>query len=381
MRRRQTIERVPRRKTRRIHVGGVPVGGGAPISVQSMAKTPTRDARATLKQIEKLAEAKCDIVRLAVPEMEDAEAFDEICPRSPIPVIADIHFDHRLALRVLEAGVHGLRLNPGNMRSRAHVQEVVAAASERNVPIRIGVNAGSLSKAYRQRVESGPLTVAEAMVESALEHIAILEDVGYREIKVSLKASDVATTVRAYRLLAGRCDYPFHVGVTEAGTVRGGTIKSSAGIGALLMDGLCDTIRVSLTGDPAEEVFVGAKLLQCFNERRAGPDLISCPTCGRLDIDLVSLAETVERELAKEDLDITVAVMGCEVNGPGEARSADIGIAGGKGIGLIFRRGRVVRRVSEKDILKAFFEELGRLKDEWKRKRKPGPRAGRPPAE
>jgi len=360
----QDRDPIPRRKTRRIRVGRVPIGGGAPISVQSMTKTATRDAAATLRQIEALASAKCDIVRVAVPEMQDADALAEICRRSPLPVIADIHFDYRLALRALEAGVDGLRLNPGNMRSRKHVKSVVALAAERKAPIRIGVNAGSLSKGYRERVEAGQLSVAEAMVESALEHIAILEDHGHREIKVSLKASDVMTTVRAYRLLAKRCEYPFHVGITEAGTIRAGTIKSSAGIGVLLMDGLCDTIRVSLTGDPVEEVFVGRKLLQAFGEGRAGPELISCPTCGRRDIDIVGLADQVERALASEDLDITVAVMGCEVNGPGEARDADIGIAGGAGIGLIFRGGQIVRRVKESEILPAFFEELALLKAE-----------------
>ncbi|OPZ14411.1 MAG: 4-hydroxy-3-methylbut-2-en-1-yl diphosphate synthase [candidate division BRC1 bacterium ADurb.BinA364] len=355
---------IERRRTRQLALQTVLIGGGAPISVQSMTTTRNRDVRATLEQIEELAEAQCDIVRVAVPEMADAEALDEIVPRSPLPVVADIHFDHRLALRALEAGAHGLRLNPGNMRSRAHVEAVTREAAARNAPIRIGVNAGSLSKTYRDRMASGELSLPQAMVESALEHIAILEELEFRQIKVSLKASDILNTVRAYRLLAGRCDYPFHVGVTEAGTVRSGTIKSSAGIGILLMDGLCDTIRVSLTGLPAEEARVGSKLLQAFGERQAGPNLISCPTCGRRDIDIFALAERVEALLDRETAPLNVAVMGCEVNGPGEARHADIGIAGGKGEGIIFRDGKIVRRAPEAQLYQAFLEEFGRLKAE-----------------
>ena len=349
---------IPRRKTRQVRIGPVAVGGGAPISVQSMTNTPTRDVDATIKQIESLARVGCQIARVAVPGENDAAALGELVRQSPLPIVADIHFDHRLALQALEAGVAALRINPGNIGSREKVEAVVAAARERSVSIRIGVNGGSLERPLLARVQAGEVPLHEAMVESALGHIRILEDLGFGDIKVSLKASDVVTTIQAYRALAARVDYPFHVGITEAGTVGTGTIKSAAGIGALLMDGLCDTIRVSLTGPVEEEVRVALRLLHVMGERREEPVMVSCPTCGRVSIDLVALAEQVEQMLELVHEPIHVAVMGCEVNGPGEAREADIGIAGGGGKGIIFRKGEIVRRCEESAILAAFRVEL-----------------------
>ncbi|MBN1867218.1 flavodoxin-dependent (E)-4-hydroxy-3-methylbut-2-enyl-diphosphate synthase [Candidatus Sumerlaeota bacterium] len=351
----------PRRPTRQVFLGPVAIGNGAPISVQSMTKTSTADVDATTKQIETLHAAGCEIVRVAVPDQRSAFALAEIVRRSPLPVVADIHFDHRLALQALDSGVAGLRINPGNIGSRDKVEAVVRDAAQRGVPIRIGVNAGSLEKPLSERVERGETTRAEAMVESALGHIRILEALDFRDIKVSLKASDVIATVEAYRLLAGRCDYPFHVGVTEAGTITTGTIKSAAGIGILLMDGLCDTIRVSLSGPPEEEVRVARRLLQAMDERQGEPVVIACPTCGRITIDAASLALEVERILESVHEPIRVAVMGCEVNGPGEAREADIGICGGGGRGILFRKGEIVRRCAESEILAAFREELDAL--------------------
>jgi len=353
-----------RRQTRQIHIGPVAVGGGAPISVQSMTNTPTHDVEATSAQIRSLADAGCEIVRVAVPDARAAEALPAIVARSPLPVVADIHFDHTLALAALDAGVAALRINPGNLRRRENVQKVVRRARERAVPMRIGVNAGSLDHGLREQVEAGALTRAQAMVQSALGHIRILEELDFHDIKVSLKASDVVTTIEAYRLLARECDYPFHVGITEAGTVWSGTIKSAAGIGALVMDGLADTIRVSLTGPVEEEIRVGRAILSAMGERRDGPELISCPTCGRTTIDLVGLAGAVEKILASVREPIVVAVMGCEVNGPGEAREADIGIAGGAGRGIVFRKGAIVRRCAEPEILDVFREELQRLLQE-----------------
>jgi (E)-4-hydroxy-3-methylbut-2-enyl-diphosphate synthase len=350
-----------RRATRQIQLGSVLIGGGAPISVQSMTNTPTSDVDATLAQIESLHTVGCQIVRVAVPNREAAEALPRIAAACPIPLVADIHFDHRLALAALEAGVDGLRINPGNIGARAKTEAVVAAARERGCPIRIGVNGGSLEKPLRARVRSGEIPLHEAMVESALAHLRILEDLGFHDTKVSLKASDVRTTIEAYRRLAGRCEYPFHVGITEAGTVRTGTVKSAAGIGALLMDGLCDTIRVSLTGPVEEEIRVARRLLAAMGERPDEPELISCPTCGRTEMDIVSLAEEVEKMLETVRAPVRVAVMGCEVNGPGEAREADIGIAGGGERALIFRKGEIVKRCPRSQALEAFREELDHL--------------------
>jgi len=343
-----------RRSTRKIQVGSVAVGGDAPVSVQSMCNTDTRDVEATSAQVEALAAAGCEIVRCAVPDEVAAEALASICMKSRIPMIADIHFDYRLALMSLEAGVAGLRLNPGNIGERWKVEEVVKACFDRSVPIRIGVNAGSLEK---ELLEKYGHPTAEAMVESALGHIRILEELNYQEIKVSLKSSDVRRTVAAYRILSEQVDYPLHIGVTEAGTTWSGTIKSAVGLGALLYDGIGDTLRVSLTGDPVEEVRVGWEILKSLELRERGPVFISCPTCGRCQIDLIQVAEEVEQRLHDLPCKITIAVMGCVVNGPGAAREADLGIAGGKGQGLLFRKGEVIRKVPQDELADALVEE------------------------
>lgn len=352
-----------RRKTRQLNVGGVLIGGNAPIAVQSMTNTHTDDAEATLAQIRKLAAAGCDIIRCAVPDMAAAEGLKTICKESPIPVIADIHFDYKLALAAIAAGVDGLRLNPGNIGSTEKVRAVVEAAKERNIPIRIGVNAGSLPKDLLKKYGH---PTAEALVEAAWRHIHILEDMDYRNIKVSLKAHDVPLTIAAYRLLASQCDYPLHVGITEAGTVNSGIIKSAVGIGALLAEGIGDTIRVSLTGDPVNEVKVAYDILKALGLREYGPTLISCPTCGRTRINLEKLALEVERRLADITEPITVAVMGCVVNGPGEAREADVGLAGGIGEGLIFRKGVILRKVPENQLVDELFIEIEKILSERK---------------
>ncbi|AEG16076.1 4-hydroxy-3-methylbut-2-en-1-yl diphosphate synthase [Desulfofundulus kuznetsovii DSM 6115] len=350
-----------RRYTRPINLGDVQVGGGAPVSVQSMTNTDTRDVRATLDQIHRLVRAGCEIVRVAVPDLQAARALKEIKAGCPIPLVADIHFDYRLALAALDSGVDGLRINPGNIGGRERVAAVVDAARKRRVPIRIGVNAGSLEKDLLAE-HGGP--TPRAMVESALRHIRLLEEMEYREIKVSLKASDVPVMLEAYRLLAREVDYPFHVGVTEAGTVRSGTIKSAVGIGALLAQGIGDTIRVSLTGDPVEEVRVGYEILKALGLRRRGIELISCPTCGRTCIDLERIALEVEERLSWVDKPLKVAVMGCAVNGPGEASHADVGIAGGKGFGILFRGGRIIGRVREQDLVDALVREVENILSE-----------------
>jgi len=344
--------------TRQIRIGSVLVGGDAPVTVQSMTNTDTRDVAATQAQIHALATAGCEMVRCAVPDRVAAEALAAIRRDCPIPLIADIHFDYRLALTALDGGVDGLRLNPGNIGARWKVEEVVRACAERQVPIRIGVNAGSLEK---ELLEQYGHPTAEAMVASALGHIRILEALNYREIKVSLKASDVRRTVAAYRLLATQVDYPLHIGITEAGTTWAGTIKSAVGLGALLYDGIGDTLRVSLTGDPVEEVRVGWEILKSLELRERGPVFVSCPTCGRCQIDLIPVAEEVERRLHDLPKKIVVAVMGCAVNGPGEAREADIGIAGGKGEGLLFRKGEVVRKVPADQLADVLVEEARRM--------------------
>jgi len=348
-----------RRKTRQIQIGNIKIGGDAPVTVQSMTKTDTRDVAATVDQIWALEAAGCDIVRVAVPVREAAEKLEEIRKQIRIPLIADIHFNYKLAVIALGQGVDGLRLNPGNIGARWCVEEVVKIASERKIPIRIGVNAGSLEKDLLQKFD-GP--TAQGMVDSALRHIHILEDLGYQETKVSLKASDPLMMIEAYRMLAEKVDYPFHLGVTEAGTPTTGTIKSSVGIGTLLAEGIGDTIRVSLSADPVEEVRVGMEILKSLALRREGLTFVACPSCGRADIDLVGLAKEVEQRMIPfSNKDIHVAVMGCEVNGPGEARAADIGVAGGKGIGLIFRKGKVIRKVPEAKIVEALMEEVEKL--------------------
>ncbi len=347
-----------RHKTRPLKLGDLAIGGDAPISVQSMCNTDTRDVAATLAQIEALQKVRCEVIRCAVPDQAAAEALGAIKTGCQIPLIADIHFDYQLALTSIHQGVDGLRLNPGNIGERWKVEEVVKACAERQVPIRIGVNAGSLERELLQKYGH---PTAEAMVESALGHIRILEDLNYRHIKVSLKASDIARTVEAYRLLAGQVDYPLHIGITEAGTTWSGTIKSAIGLGVLLYDGIGDTLRVSLTGDPVEEVRVGWEILKSLRLRDKGPIFVSCPTCGRCQIELIEVAEEVEQRLADFPQPLTIAVMGCVVNGPGEAREADLGIAGGVGQGILFRRGEVVRKVPQQGLADALVEEAWRM--------------------
>jgi (E)-4-hydroxy-3-methylbut-2-enyl-diphosphate synthase len=348
-----------RRATRQIRLGNVAIGGGAPIAVQSMTTTQTADSAATLGQIRALAEAGADVVRLAVPDKHAAEALPAIVAATPVPLVADIHFDWRLALAALDAGIHGIRLNPGNIGSKERVREVVKAARERSVPVRIGVNAGSLEKDI---VEKHGWPTAEGMVESAERHIRFLEDEGYREIKVSLKAHDIAMTVRANRLFAARFDYPLHLGITEAGTLMAGTIKSSAGLGILLADGIGDTIRVSLTADPVEEVRVARSLLKSMGLKFGGATLTSCPTCGRCSVAMIPIAERVEKRLSTVKGEVQVAVMGCEVNGPGEAAAADVGVAyGHNGVGLLFRDGKIVKRMKAEELEEAVVSEALRI--------------------
>lgn len=350
-----------RKNTKVINVGSVKIGGNNPIVVQSMTNTKTYDINSTVKQITALAEAGCDIVRVAVPKMEDAEALVAIKKQISLPLIADIHFDYRLALKALEAGVDGLRLNPGNIGKKEYVKAVVTAAKERNVPIRIGVNAGSLDQKILLKYSG---ITAEGMVESALEHIRILEENNFDNIKISLKAHDVPLTIAAYKLMADTVNYPLHLGITEAGTIKSGIIKSAVGIGALLAQGIGDTFRISLTGDPVEEVKVANEILKALDLREYGPVMISCPTCGRCNIDLAKIANEVETLLANIKKPIKVAVMGCVVNGPGEAKSADVGIAGGKGQGLVFRHGEIVRTVSEEQLVAELFKEINKIVNE-----------------
>jgi (E)-4-hydroxy-3-methylbut-2-enyl-diphosphate synthase len=349
---------ITRRKTRQITLGTLKVGGDAPVTVQSMTKTDTRDVQATLLEIWALEAASCDVVRCAVPVREAAEKLGEIKRQIRIPLVADIHFNYKLALIALQQGVDGLRLNPGNIGGKRFVMEVVTLAKERKIPIRIGVNAGSLEKDLLEQY-GGP--TAQGMVESALRHIRILEECGYPEMTISLKASDPLMMIEAYRMLAEQVDYPFHLGVTEAGTPGVGTIKSAVGLGALLSEGIGDTVRVSLSADPTEEVRVGIDILKSLGLRKGGLTFVSCPSCGRADVDLVKLAREVEDEFRGLNEEIHIAVMGCEVNGPGEARAADIGVAGGRGIGLIFKGGEVIRKVPEKEIVTAMREEVDKF--------------------
>lgn len=356
---------IKRRPSRRIYVGKVPIGGGAPISVQSMTNTDTRNVEATVAQIRRLEEAGCEIVRVAVPDREGARALKRIKEQIHIPLIADIHFDYRLALEALAAGVDGLRINPGNIGGPQALKLVAREAAERGVPIRVGVNAGSLEQEVM--AAHGGVT-AEAMVASALRSIRLLEDQGFFNIKVSLKASEVLLMVEAYRLLAEQVDYPFHLGVTEAGPVLPGAVKSAVGLGILLSQGIGDTIRVSLTGDPVLEVEVAYYILRSLGLRRRGVEIISCPTCGRCQIDLERLTAEVEEKLKSFTFPLKVAVMGCAVNGPGEARQADVGIAGGRGWGTVFRKGEIVKRVPEGQLLEALLEEIDKITLGWEEK-------------
>jgi len=351
-----------RRETRQIAVGNVLIGGGAPVAVQSMTKTDTRDVAETVAQIRRLEDAGCEIVRCAVPDGESAAALKDIKASIAIPLIADIHFDYRLALASIEQGVDGLRINPGNIGSRKKVREVVAAAKERSVPIRIGVNSGSLEKEVL-RIYDGEAS-AEAMVESALRHVRMLEELNFDLIKIALKASDVRRTLEAYRLMAEKVDYPFHAGITEAGSILPGTVKSSVGMALLLREGLVDTLRVSLTAPPEEEVRIAYLILSSLEIRSRGLNFISCPICGRCEVDLMPIASRIERELMHLKKNITVAVMGCMVNGPGEAKEADIGLACGRGVGVVFKKGKLHRRLKEEAIESEFIAEVLALCEE-----------------
>ena len=351
-----------RKNTRTVWVGGRPIGGGNPILIQSMCNTKTEDVRATVEQILRLERAGCEIIRVAVPTREAAEAIREIKKEIHIPLVADIHFDYRLALAAMENGADKIRINPGNIGNRERVQAVVDAAKARRIPIRVGVNSGSLEKEILEKY--GGVT-AEGLVESALDKVHLIEEMGWNQLVISIKSSDVMMCVKAHELIAGRTDYPLHVGITEAGTVYAGNIKSSVGLGIILHEGIGDTIRVSLTGDPAEEVKTAKLILRTLGLRKGGIEVVSCPTCGRTRIDLISLAGEVETLAAEfDDLDIKVAVMGCVVNGPGEAREADIGIAGGVGEGLLIKKGQILRKVPEAELLAALRAELLAMAEE-----------------
>jgi (E)-4-hydroxy-3-methylbut-2-enyl-diphosphate synthase len=355
----------PRRISRPIRIGDVTVGGGAPIVVQSMTKTNTADVSSTVRQIKELEDCGCEIVRVAVPDAEAAKAIKSIKKAISIPLIADIHFDHRLALMALESGCDGLRLNPGNISEREKVKEIANAAKERKVPIRVGVNAGSLPAKARQAGRPKPknprLSLAEQMVEAALEQVRLLEELDFGLIKVSVKAFDVPTTIEAYQNIAQRIPYPLHIGVTESGPPRSGIIRSTVGISTLLYQGIGDTIRVSLSAHPREEVIAAYEILKSLNLRQHGPILVSCPSCGRAEVDIIKLAREVEQELLKIDKPIKVAVMGCIVNGPGEAKDADIGIACGKGRAVLFKKGEKIKTINEKDFIKVLMGEVGRF--------------------
>ena len=347
-----------RKLTRKIMVGGVPVGGGAPVSIQSMLNTRTTDVDGCLAQIRALAAAGCEIARLAVPDMEAAETFGAICAASPLPLVADIHFDYRLAIRAAENGAAKIRINPGNIGSAEKVRAVADACRDRGIPIRIGVNGGSLERELLQKY--GGVT-AQALVDSALGHVRLLNDCNFDDICISVKCSHVPVNMAAYHMLHEQTHYPLHLGVTEAGTPRLGVLKSAIGIGGLLCQGIGDTIRVSLTADPEEEVRAALDILSAAGLRKTGPDLISCPTCGRTRYDMIPIAREVERRLQGCTKPITVAVMGCVVNGPGEARAADVGIAGGDGEGLLFRHGEILRKVPQDKLVDALMDEIDKL--------------------
>ncbi|CEO30232.1 flavodoxin-dependent (E)-4-hydroxy-3-methylbut-2-enyl-diphosphate synthase [Paraclostridium sordellii] len=348
-----------RRLSKEVSVGSLKIGGNNPISIQSMTNTDTRDAKATIDQIKRLEEVGCDVVRVAVPDMEAAKNIGEIKKNVNIPIIADIHFDYRLALEAIDQGVDGVRINPGNIGSIDRVKMVVNKCREKNLKIRIGVNGGSLEKELLEKYGSA---TAEALVESAMGHVKILEDLDFHNIVISLKSSDIYKTLEAYELIAKKVDYPLHIGITESGSVKKGTIKSSIGVGALLLKGIGDTIRISLTGDPTEEVIVGKEILRSLDLLNDKIKVISCPTCGRCNIDLISVVNEVEEKINKVDKDITVAIMGCAVNGPGEAKEADIGIAGGKGEGLLFKKGEIIRKIDGDKLVDELLAEIENYK-------------------
>ena len=346
-----------RRKTKKIYVKDITIGGDSPIVIQSMTNTKTSDAKATIAQIKALEKAGCELVRVSVPNNESAQAIGEIISNVDIPVVADIHFDYKLALESIKNGVHGLRINPGNIGNEEKVIQVVNEAKKRNIKIRIGVNAGSLEKDLLDSMGRTP----EAMVESAFRHIKILEKYDFNNTAVSLKASDIETTIKAYELFSSKSDYPLHLGITEAGTLKAGTIKSSIGIGYMLLNGIGDTIRVSLTADPVEEIYVAKEILKSIGLDNESIRIISCPTCARTDIDIIGLAEKVEKATANIKKNISVAIMGCAVNGPGEARDADLGIAGGKSEALLFKKGQIIRKVDEASIIEVLLEEIDKF--------------------
>ncbi|CEQ23642.1 4-hydroxy-3-methylbut-2-en-1-yl diphosphate synthase [[Clostridium] sordellii] len=348
-----------RRLSKEVSVGSLKIGGNNPISIQSMTNTDTRDAKATIDQIKRLEEVGCDVVRVAVPDMEAAKNIGEIKKNVNIPIIADIHFDYRLALEAIDQGVDGVRINPGNIGSIDRVKMVVNKCREKNLKIRIGVNGGSLEKELLEKYGSA---TAEALVESAMGHVKILEGLDFHNIVISLKSSDIYKTLDAYELIAKKVDYPLHIGITESGSVKKGTIKSSIGVGALLLKGIGDTIRISLTGDPTEEVIVGKEILRSLDLLNDKIKVISCPTCGRCNIDLISVVNEVEEKINKVDKDITVAIMGCAVNGPGEAKEADIGIAGGKGEGLLFKKGEIIRKINGDKLVDELLAEIENYK-------------------
>ena len=345
---------IKRRKSKELYIGNVKIGNNSPISVQSMCNTDTRDVKATSRQIQELADAGCEIVRLAVLNKEAGEAIKDLVKISPVPLIADIHFDYRLAIQCINNGIAALRLNPGNIGKRENVEKVVTLAKQQQIPIRIGVNAGSLEKELKEK----DIPLHEKMVESAMKHIQILEDLDFDLIKVSLISSDVLTTYEAYQLMAQKVDYPLHLGVTEAGTLKAGLVKSSVGLGALLSQGIGDTIRVSLTENPVEEVYAGYEILKSLCLRQKGVNFVSCPTCGRTQIDLINLAKRVEERFKNLDANITIATMGCAVNGPGEASHADFGIAGGIGEGYVFKKGEIIAKVPESELLDKLEEVI-----------------------
>lgn len=344
-----------RRRTRKVWVGGIPVGGDAPVSVQTMTKTKTSDVEGTVAQIVAAADAGCDIVRVTVNDREAAEAMHEIVRQSPIPIVADIHFNHIFALESIRAGVAKVRINPGNIGSIDRIHEVLGAAKDRGIPIRIGVNSGSLEEDI---LEKHGYPTAEALFESAMRHAQICEDAGFRDVIISVKSTDVRLMIEAYRLLAARTDYPLHLGVTEAGTTKIGTIKSAVGIGTLLAEGIGDTVRVSLTDDPVKEVEVGKEILRSLGLASRNVEIIACPTCGRLEVDLFKITNELEERLAGVKKPVKIALLGCVVNGPGEASEADIGIAAGKGMGILYRKGEVIRRLKEEEIIDTVIEEV-----------------------
>ncbi|MBW1729839.1 MAG: flavodoxin-dependent (E)-4-hydroxy-3-methylbut-2-enyl-diphosphate synthase [Deltaproteobacteria bacterium] len=352
------IPKAKRKKTKQIMVGSVPIGGGAPVVVQSMTNTDTRDVKATVGQIQRLTEAGCEIVRVAVPDEKAAHALSEIKAQIKIPLIADIHFDHRLAVAAAKAGADALRINPGNIGARKAIEKIITVAKDKGIPIRIGVNSGSLERDLEKKYK-GP--TPEAMVESALRHVAFFEKRGFNQLKISLKSSCVTDTIKAYELFSKKADYPLHLGVTEAGTLVPGIVKSAIGIGILLSKGIGDTFRVSLTSDPVDEVRVAYEILRALDIRHRGPEIISCPTCGRCEIDLLHLAKTVETALLGIEASPKVAIMGCVVNGPGEAKEADIGIAGGRGQGILFKKGKVVKKIPERDLARILIQEVKKM--------------------